>query len=124
MAEVTVVGIKETERALESLVKDIQNSQSVNKELGSIISKQASALAPIKSGDLAKSIRYEAQNNKVQIYAGNERVTYAPIIEYGWQAGGREGKRFIGRAVETNIKTVVKKYEDTVEAGIKKYNLQ
>jgi hypothetical protein len=124
MAEVTVSGIRETERALNNFAKDVVNSQSLNKDLGSIISKQASALAPVKSGDLAKSIRYEAQNDKVQIYAGNERVTYAPIIEYGWQAGNREGKHFIGRAVEANMKTVVKKYEDTVEAGIKKYNLQ
>ena len=123
MAEVTVSGINETERALDSLVKDIQNSQSVNKELGSIISQQASALAPVKSGDLAKSIRYEAQNDKVQIYAGNEKVTYAPIIEYGWQAGGREGKHFMGRAIDANMKTVVKKYEDEIQAGIKKYDL-
>ena len=123
MAEVTVSGIKETERALDSLVKDIQDSQSVNKDLGSIISKQASALAPIKSGDLTRSIRYEAQNDKVVIYAGNERVTYAPIIEYGWQAGNREGTHFMGRAIDSNMKTVVKKYEDEIEAGIKKYDL-
>jgi hypothetical protein len=123
MAEVTVSGVQETQRALSNFVKDVENAQSVNKDIGSIITKQASALAPIRSGDLSRSIRYEAENNKVVIYAGNERVEYAPIIEYGWQAGGREGKRFIGRAINDNMKTIVKKYEDEVNSGIKKYNL-
>jgi phage gpG-like protein len=123
MAGVTVSGVEETKRALNNFAKDVVDSQGLNKDIGSLITKQASALAPIKSGDLAKSIRYEAQNDKVVIYAGNERVEYAPIIEYGWQAGGREGKRFMGRAIDANMKTVVKKYEDEIQAGIKKYNL-
>jgi hypothetical protein len=123
MAEVTVSGVEETKRALSNFAKDVVDSQGLNKDLGSLITKQASALAPIKSGDLARSIRYEAQNDKVVLYAGNERVPYAPIIEYGWQAGNREGKHFMGRAIDANMKTVVKKYEDEIQAGIKKYDL-
>jgi hypothetical protein len=123
MAEVIVSGVEETTRALNNFAKDVVDSQGLNKDIGSLITKQASALAPVKSGDLSKSIRYEAQNDKVVLYAGNERVKYAPIIEYGWQAGGREGKHFMGRAIDANMKTVVKKYEDEIQAGIKKYNL-
>lgn len=123
MAEVTVTGIRETEAALNNLVKDIQDSSGLNKDIGSLISQQASALAPFKSGDLARSIRYEAEGDRVKLYAGNERVTYAPIIEYGWEAGNRQPQRFMGRALDANMKTVVKKYEDEVEAGIRKYNL-
>lgn len=124
MAEaITVKGIAETERALNTLVKDIQDSSGLNKELGSLISQQASALAPFRSGGLARSIRYEAENDKVKLYAGNEIITYAPIIEYGWEAGNRQPKRFMGRAIDANMKTVVIKYEDEIKTGIKKYNL-
>jgi hypothetical protein len=85
--------------------------------------KEASALAPERTGNLRKSIRYEATDSQVVIYAGNERVEYAPIIEYGWQAGNREGKRFISRAVNDNMKTIVQKYDDLVNDSIKKYDL-
>jgi|LakMenE01Jun11ns_1017448.scaffolds.fasta_scaffold9298378_1 hypothetical protein len=123
MAEVSVTGVREAQTALNAFVKDVQNSESLNKELGSIISKQASALAPVRSRQLAESIRYQAYGTKIELYAGNERVEYAPIIEYGWQGGNRQPQRFMNRAIDSNMGTLVKKYEDEIKAGIKKYNL-
>lgn len=123
MAGVEVTGIKETEDALNNFVKDFKDSQNLNKEIGSIISKQASALAPRKSGALAKSVAYEATASSVTITAGNDVVKYAPIIEYGWQRGGRVPQPFINPAVKQNMGLVVNKYEDEIKQVIKKYNL-
>lgn len=120
---ITITGTQEVEQTLDKFEKNVKNANATNKELGSIIVKQASALAPQRTGNLAKSIRYEASDSQVQIYAGNEKVTYAPIIEYGWQAGNRQPQSFIGRAVNDNMKTIVQKYEDLVEDSIKKYDL-
>jgi HK97 gp10 family phage protein len=120
---ITVTGTQEVEQTLDKFEKTVKDANSTNKELGSIIVKQASALAPQRTGNLAKSIRYEATDNQVQIYAGNERVTYAPIIEYGWQAGNRQPQSFIGRAVNDNMKTIIQKYDDLVNDSIKKYDL-
>jgi HK97 gp10 family phage protein len=119
----TISGTKEVAETLDKFEKNVKNGNATNKELGSILVKQASALAPEKTGNLRKSIRYEATDSQVQIYAGNERVTYAPIIEYGWQAGNREPKSFIGRALNDNMKTIVQKYDDLVNDSIKKYDL-
>jgi HK97 gp10 family phage protein len=120
---ITVTGTQEVEQTLDKFEKTVKDANSTNKELGSIIVKDASALAPQRTGNLAKSIRYEATDNQVQIYAGNERVTYAPIIEYGWQAGNRQPQSFIGRAVNDNMKTIIQKYDDLVNDSIKKYDL-
>jgi HK97 gp10 family phage protein len=120
---ITITGTQEVEQTLDKFEKTVKDANSTNKELGSIIVKQASALAPQRTGNLAKSIRYEATDNQVQIYAGNERVTYAPIIEYGWQAGNRQPQSFIGRAVNDNMKTIIQKYDDLVNDSIKKYDL-
>jgi hypothetical protein len=119
----TISGTKEVEQTLNKFEKTVKDANSTNKELGSMLVKEASALAPERTGSLRKSIRYEATDSQVQIYAGNERVTYAPIIEYGWQAGNREPNRFIGRAVNDNMKTIVQKYDDLVNDSIKKYDL-
>jgi hypothetical protein len=123
MAEVTVTGTKETEQALNNFVKDFKDSQSLNKEIGSIISKQASALAPRKTGALAKSVTYEAKASTATIIAGNDVVKYAPIIEYGWQRGGRNPQPYINPAIKQNMGLVINKYEDEAKQVIKKYNL-
>jgi len=120
---ITVTGTQEVEQTLDKFEKNVKNANSTNKELGSMLVKQASALAPERTGNLRKSIKYEATDSQVVIYAGNEKVEYAPIIEYGWQAGNRQPQSFIGRAVNENMKTIVQKYEDLVEDSIKKYDL-
>ena len=123
MAEVTVTGAKETEQALNSFLKDFQDSQSLNKEIGSIVSEQASALAPRRSGELAKSVTYEATASSVSITAGNDVVKYAPIIEYGWQKGNKNPQPFINPAIKQNMGLITHKYEDEIKQTIKKYNL-
>ena len=123
MAGVTVTGVKETEQALNNFVKDFKDSQSLNKEIGSIISKQASALAPRKSGALAKSVSYEATASTASITAGNETVKYAPIIEYGWRQGNRNAQPFINPAIKQNMGLIVNKYEEEIKQVIQKYNL-
>jgi hypothetical protein len=124
MADVTVTGVKETINALNLFVKDIEANQSLNREIGSTLAPKASALAPKRTGALARSVGFEASAQKATIYAGSAAVPYAGVTEYGWPQRGREARPFLNPAVKNNIGLVLKKYDEEINKAIRKYNLQ
>jgi hypothetical protein len=124
MAEVVVTGVKETINALNLFVKDIEANQSLNREIGSKVSQNASALAPKRTGALSRSVGFEASAEKATIYAGSAAVPYAGVTEYGWPQRGREPRPFLNPAVKNNMGFIVKQYNEEIEKAIRKYNLQ
>jgi hypothetical protein len=123
MAEVVVTGVKETINALNLFVKDVQANQSLNKEIGSSLAPKASALAPKRTGALARSVGFEASAKKATIYAGSAAVPYAGVIEYGWRQRSREAKPYLRPALNNNMGFIVKQYDEEIQKAIKKYNL-
>ena len=124
MADVVVIGVKETINALNLFVKDVEANQSLNREIGSKISQNASALAPKRTGALSRSVGFEASAEKATIYAGSASVPYAGVTEYGWPQRGREARPFLNPAVKNNMGFVIVKYNEEIQKAIRKYNLQ
>jgi len=123
MAEVVVTGVKEAINALNLFIKDVEANESLNREIGSKISQNASALAPKRTGALSRSVGFEASSKKATIYAGSESVPYAGVIEYGWRQRSREAKPYLRPAVNNNMGFIVKQYDEEIQKAIKKYNL-
>ena len=126
MAEALKIDIKGVDVLTAVLLKfsnDVKNLNGFGTEIGKLISNNASALAPKRSGALAASIGSVSTKDGVQIYAGSERVPYAGVIEYGWPAKGRSAKPYLMPAVQNNMQAIIKKYEDGISDRIKKYNL-
>jgi len=123
MAEVVVTGVKETINALNLFVKDMEANNSLNREIGSKVSQNASALAPKRTGALSRSVGFEASPLKATIYAGSAAVPYAGVIEYGWPQRNRQAKPYLNPAVKNNMGFILKKYEEEVQKSIQKYNL-
>jgi len=123
MAEVVITGLKETINALNLFVKDVEANQSLNREIGSKVSQNASALAPKRTGALSRSVGFEASSNKATIYAGSESVPYAGVIEYGWPQRNRQAKPYLNPAVQNNMGFIIKKYDEEIQKAIQKYNL-
>jgi hypothetical protein len=124
MAGVVVTGVKETINALNLFVEDVKANQSLNKEIGSKISQNASALAPKRTGALARSVGFEASAQKATIYAGSGSVPYAGVTEYGWPQRGRQARPYLNPAVQNNIGFVIVRYNEEIQKAIRKYNLQ
>jgi hypothetical protein len=124
MADVVVIGVKETINALNLFVQDVEANQSLNREIGSKISQNASALAPKRTGALSRSVGFEASAEKATIYAGSASVPYAGVTEYGWPQRGREARPFLNPAVKNNMGFVIVKYNEEIQKAIRKYNLQ
>jgi hypothetical protein len=123
MAEVVVTGVKETINALNLFVKDIEANQSLNREIGSKVSQNASALAPKRTGALSRSVGFEASPQKATIYAGSSSVPYAGVTEYGWPQRNRQARPFLNPAVQNNMGFIIKKYDEEINKAIQKYNL-
>jgi hypothetical protein len=124
MAEVVVTGVKETINALNLFIEDVKANQSLNKEIGSKISQNASALAPKRTGALSRSVGFEASAEKATIYAGSAAVPYAGVTEYGWPQRNRQARPYLNPAVKNNMGFVITKYNEEIQKAIRKYNLQ
>lgn len=121
--KVTVKGLDLLNVALIKFADDVGDAKVFSSDLGKSIIQDASALVPRRTGALAASLGHTKTAKGVQVYAGNEAVPYAGVIEYGWPAKGKPESPYLRPAVYGNIDSVVKKYEDGINATIRKYNL-
>lgn len=119
---VDIKGVKEVQAMLEKAGKDLTDLTDLNKELGSDLSKKASAKAPKLTGALSASVGFTATKDKAQIYAGSETVVYAGVQEYGWPEKNIKAQPYLRPAVYDNMKYIVNKYEEYVVSVVKKYD--
>jgi len=124
MAEaITIQGVKEVTDSLNKLARDLESNIELNKELSTNLSQKASALAPRLTGALASSVQGNPSAEKAQILAGSAAVPYAGVIEYGWPNRNIQAQPYLNPAVNNNMGYIVEKYNDSIQAAIKKYNL-
>lgn len=126
MAEAITINVKGIDTATVKLIKfadDVQNLKGFGSSIAKDIVTTASAMAPRVTGALASSIGSTQTDKGVQIYAGNESVPYAGVIEYGWPAKGKPEKPYLRPAVYNNMDAIIKNYEDGIRETIRQYNL-
>lgn len=115
-------GVKEVQAALNKIGSSLENLTDLNKDLGSDLSKKASAKAPKLTGALSASIGFTATQDKAQIYAGSETVVYAGVQEYGWPEKNIKAQPYLRPAVYDNLKLIINKYEEYIANIVKKYD--
>ena len=119
---VEVKGLKETQAMLDKIGSNLTDLTDLNKELGSELSKKASAKAPRLTGALAASIGSTATKDKAQIYAGSNTVVYAGVQEYGWPEKNIQAQPYLRPAVYENLKYITNKYDEYIANIVKKYD--
>ena len=125
MAEetISIQGVKEVTDSLNKLARDLQSNIELNKELSTTLSQKASAMAPKLTGALASSVIGNPSAEKAQILAGSAAVPYAGVQEYGWPERNIRPQPYLNPAVNDNMGYIIEKYNDSIQAGIKQYNL-
>lgn len=121
--EITIQGVKEVTDSLNKLARDLQSNIELNKELSTTLSQKASAMAPKLTGALASSVIGNPSAEKAQILAGSAAVPYAGVQEYGWPERNIRPQPYLNPAVNDNMGYIIEKYNDSIQAGIKQYNL-
>lgn len=122
MAVVGVRGLSEVTRLLRRLGDDMEDLKDANARLSGDIAQRASAIAPRLTGALASSIRGNRAQKKLQIKAGNARVPYAGVIEFGWPSRRIEAQPYLRRAAFREKDLIKQRYEDNIEQIIRKYD--
>jgi hypothetical protein len=122
-ASINIQGVQEVKSSLDKFEKDIESSSDTIQTLGKELASKASAIAPQKSGKLASSVGSKFENKSLQIYAGNETVPYAGVIEYGYPLRNIKEQPYLRPAVNNNMGLIEQKYNEQIEKSIKKYNL-
>jgi hypothetical protein len=121
--EITIQGVKEVTDSLNKLARDLQSNIELNKELSTTLSQKASAMAPKLTGALASSVIGNPSAEKAQILAGSAAVPYAGVQEYGWPDRNIKAQPYLNPAVKDNMGYIIEKYNDSIQAAIKKYDL-
>ena len=122
-ANISIQGVKEVTDSLNKMARDLESNIELNKELSTTLSQKASALAPKLTGALASSVQGNPSAEKAQILAGSAAVPYAGVQEYGWPERNIRPQPYLNPAVKDNIGYIIEKYNDSIQAAIKQYNL-
>jgi phage gpG-like protein len=122
-ANISIQGVKEVTDSLDKLARDLKSNIELNKELSTTLSQKASAMAPKLTGALASSVVGNPSAEKAQILAGSAAVPYAGVQEYGWPERNIRPQPYLNPAVKDNIGYIIEKYNDSIQAAIKQYNL-
>ena len=122
-ANISIQGLKEVTDSLDKLARDLKSNIELNKELSTTLSQKASAMAPKLTGALASSVVGNPSAEKAQILAGSAAVPYAGVQEYGWPERNIRPQPYLNPAVKDNIGYIIEKYNDSIQAAIKQYNL-
>lgn len=81
-----VEGGRQLRAALRQAAGDLGELKDVNREAAGVAARAGQAIAPRRTGMLAGSVRAGATQSAAIVRAGNARVPYAGVIEYGWAA--------------------------------------
>lgn len=112
----------------------------VNKSIAAAVAKDARAYIPIRTGNLAASVREAATKTSARVKAGGRlssaqraivggysagvgSVEYAGPIHFGWPARRIKPQPFFYEAIDKRRVEIARRYTELVEKLIKKYDL-
>lgn len=93
---IRVEGLSKLNRQLTKAGVDAQDMKDVMHRIASAVVGVANP--PVKTGQLASTLRASKAKNKAVVRAGGARAPYAGVIEYGWAARGIEGTGWLNAA--------------------------
>ena len=103
---VRTVGLGALNRALGRIDKDLRKQSVAHlRDVAREVRDEARPMTPVRSGDLRRSLRYQASNRGASV---SSNLPYAPVVEWGGTIQPRgvpitfPRTRMLGRSVEQN----------------------
>jgi hypothetical protein len=119
-AQVQVRGSKELRKTLKAAGDDLSELKDVHEAVGALVARVAKSLAPVRSGQLAGSVRAARLAGGVSVRAGSARVPYSNPIHWGWPKRNIAANPFISNAALQTEPQWVALYEAELEKIIQK----
>lgn len=118
-----VEGLRQVVKALQDIGLDVEDLKGAFSTIAREGAQRAAALAPRKSGRLARDIRGNRAKSKAVITAGRASVPYAGPINYGWPTRNIAASGFLQRADAEMQPRAVQLLEEEVNQAIRKRGL-
>ncbi len=120
---VQVTGLAQLNKALTSIGFDFSELSEANFAIAKMVADRATTLAPKRTGALAGSIKGVKDKNKVRVSAGNAKVPYAGVIEYGWAKRRIKAQPYLTKAGAELRNEIKQQYENNIKEIIRKNGL-
>ena len=113
---VEVIGLNRFVRQLKQLEPELLDElKSANKDLASLVEGTARGLVPMRSGNLAASLRSSGTARSGVVRAGKARVPYAGAIHFGWARRNIAPNPFLWTALDRRRGEVERRYLSELE---------
>lgn len=123
-AKIQIAGLKETQKALRDMGDDLRDEmKSTHKAAAEVIVEGSKRYVPVRSGQLAASIRAIATRTSGKVRAGSAAVPYAGPIHFGWPARRIKPQPFIYDAMDVRRQEVYDIYAKRIYGLIDKHGL-
>ena len=125
---ITVDGLVGLMKALQAVGTPVEAIREANEAVGGMVLRTAKNIAPVRSGDLRRTIRLTKATTNIKIRAGLKRVPYANPIHWGWFYDRNnfitkniKPNPFMARALGYNRDEILTKYASEMKKLIDKY---
>lgn len=99
-ARLEVDGLRRLRRDLRRLGDDLSDLTDANALVAAIVTAEAAARAPKRTGRLAATVRGNRAKTRASVRVGYARVPYAGPIHWGWPRRGIEAQPFVSQAAQ------------------------
>jgi phage gpG-like protein len=89
---IKILGLARFRSTLRKAGLDMADMKDANQEAARIVQREASAIAPHRSGDLSGSLRTPRTASKAVV---RSNLIYAPVIHWGWPHRNIKGQPFL-----------------------------
>jgi hypothetical protein len=127
---IRVEGLRETIKNLQALGAEKSEFVEINLEAAEILMSAARPLIPVKTGNLANSMRASKTANYAQIALGKAKVPYAGPVHWGWFYDRKnfiqkniKPALFMPRALKANFQRIMSHYDSAMQRLLTKYEL-
>jgi len=115
-ATVEVRGVRELARTLRQAGVGLEQLKDAHAKVSQIVARGAAVRAPRVSGALAGSVKGTRRQSAAVVRAGNGRVPYAGVQNFGWPRRHIRGTHFLQMGAQTTRAHWMAEYEREVEA--------
>lgn len=127
---IKVEGLREAIKDLQALGAEKSEFVEINLEAAEILMLAARPLIPVRTGNLANSMRASKTANYAQIAIGKAKVPYAGPVHWGWFYDRKnfiekniKPALFMPRALKANFERIMAHYDSAMQRLLNKYNL-
>jgi hypothetical protein len=126
---IKVEGLRETIKDLQALGVEKQAFVDINLQAAEILMSAARPLIPVRTGNLAGTIRASKTVQYAQVSLGKSKVPYAGPIHYGWFYDRNNFIKknirpnpFLSKALRQNYDEIIWRYNESVQKVLDRFN--